>query len=155
MEESKMFCPICLEEDYEVLATALYRCNKCGHEFDYDDYEHEELRQRISSVCSALEATEEKPINCELENAMELHISGIYEEAQGLSEAEKPQVSVVFQDDTGIVWVGFKDNVLLDANGYVITDDGIIELDSLITTSLREILSWLEENYRIETLGRV
>lgn len=153
MIKTEIFCPSCLKVDYEVLATTLYRCNKCGEEFSYDDYEHEELRQKISSICSAMQATEEKPIRCDSENDMELHINGIYEEVQEISEAEKPQVVSVFHDQQCVVWVRFKDPVLIATDGSIITDDGLIELDALITVSLKQILEWLEKNLDIKALG--
>jgi hypothetical protein len=86
-------------------------------------------------------ANEDNPLLCILEDAMELHIEGIDESAQGLSEAEKPLVSNIFEDSTNVVWA---------------TIDGeIIEIDSLLTESLAEILEWLEENYDIQTHGRI
>lgn len=101
---NKTFCPHCGSESIEVWGTDRYECKECGEYFDYDNMEHEDLRQRISSVCSALFATEENPINCVREDVMELHIedNGGGEVAQGLSEFEKPQVESIFQDNEGL-----------------------------------------------------
>ena len=62
----------------------------------------------------------------------EIHIEGIDEEAQGLSEAEKPQVYKIYQDNEAIVWIDI--------------DHEDIELrDIVVISSLREILDWLED----------
>ena len=112
-----------------------YHCPNCEYDFSDEDVEHELLRQKVSSICSALEATEEHPIDCSNFD-MELHID-LDEVAQGLSEMEKPQLLSVFQDSEGIVWI------ITDFN------DEPIELDSILTDSIREILVYLEENLNV------
>lgn len=97
--------------------------------------EHELLRQKISAICSAVYATEEHPIDCSGFDT-ELHVD-LYEVAQGLSEMMKPQLLSVFQDSEGIVWIT--------------TDfsDEPIELDDILTDSIKEILMYLEENLNV------
>ena len=96
--------------------------------------EHEILRRKVSAICSAVYATEEHPIDCTGFD-MELHVD-LYEVSQGLRESEKPQVLSVFHDPECIVWIE--------------TDsDGIIELDDILTDSIREILMYLEENLNV------
>jgi hypothetical protein len=63
---------------------------------------------------------------------MELHID-IYEVSQGLSEMEKPMVKTIFADQEGIVWI------------TIDFEDEPIELDSILTDSIREILQWLKD----------
>ena len=93
--------------------------------------EHEILRRKVSAICSAVYATEEHPIDCSGFDE-ELHVD-LYEISQDLRESEKPQVLSVFHDPECIVWIK--------------TDsDGIIELDDILTDSIREILMYLEEN---------
>lgn len=116
--------------------TTSYHCSSCEHDFTDEDYRHEMLRKQVSAICSAFEADEKHPLSCVLEGTVELHVD-LFEVSQGLSEFEKPQVLSVFHDSEGIVWIN--------------TDsDDIIELDSILTDSIEEILNWLKENYRIE-----
>lgn len=122
--EEKSICPFCLSEDLKVLATDLYECKNCGMWFDSDDVEHEALRQKISALCSEVMATEENPIKCEV-------IIGD-DEAQGLSDSEKPLVTGVFHDYDAIVWV------------TVYGAEGPWELDGLSTSDLRNILEGIE-----------
>lgn len=140
----KTVCPFCwgrVETSMDKEDNAIYTCSGCNRVFNDDDFKHELLRQRISSICSVFMADEDNPLSCVLEDAMELHIEGVDEAAQGLSEAEKPLVSNIFEDSTNVVWA---------------TIDGeIIEIDSLLTESLEEILEWLEENYDVQTYGRI
>lgn len=140
----KTVCPFCwgrVETSRDKEDNAIYTCSECNRVFNDDDFKHELLRQRISSVCSAFMADENNPLSCILEDAMELHIEGVDEAAQGLREAEKPLVSNIFEDSTNVVWA---------------TIDGeIIEIDRLLTESLEEILEWLEENYDVQTYGRM
>jgi hypothetical protein len=46
---------------------------------------------------------------------------------------EKPMVKNIFQDEEGIVWL------------TIDFEDEPIELDSILTDSIREVLQWLEE----------
>lgn len=53
----------------------------------------------------------------------------------------KRVATCIFEDSTNVVWA---------------TIDGeLIEIDSLLTESLEEILEWLEENYDVQTYGRM
>jgi len=129
-------CPFCgcervvidHEDDYQYY----YHCPECEYDFSDEDAEHETLRQKVSAICSREHATEDNPINCVRDDAMELHIEGIDEAAQGLSESEKPMVTSILQDQEGIVWITVE---------YY---DEPIELDDILTDSIREILHWLE-----------
>ena len=96
---------------------------------------HERLRRKISSVCSALYATEESPIKCDGEEHIMLTIG--HDEAMGLSELELPQVTEIFHDHEAIVWV------------RILGEDEPIELDELPTSDLEDILKWLEEELHI------
>ena len=118
--------------DWECVGDDLYHCHECDREFTDDDAEREVLRQRISAICSANYTTEDRPINCASPDAMELHIDGIDEQAQGLCEALKPQVTAIYHDWEGIVWATI-DGKQVDISEITVTD------------SLREILKWLEE----------
>ena len=135
------YCPFCggtnslIEKDYS------YHCSTCNTDYSYEDIEHEILRQKISAVCSYFKATEENPLNCIQEDEMELHISGVDEVAQGLSESLKPLVENIFQDSEGIVWI---------------TVDGeVMELDSILTDSMAEIFEWLKDVYGLEPLNNL
>ena len=126
-------CPFCKEHDVIISNDGtFYHCNSCDCDFDEDGYEHELLRQQISCVCSGEDATEENPIDCTKDGAL-LTIGD--DEAQGLSDLDKPRVMGVFQDSEGIVWVNI---------------EGVNEpqeADMLSTSDLQNILDWLEENY--------
>jgi len=93
---------------------------------------HEELRQKVSSICSAFEATENSPIDCTKPEY--LHIDG-------LSKIGKSQILSVFQDYEGIVWITSD------------CADEPIELDYIPTDSIKEILDWLEKNLSIKAFG--
>lgn len=126
-------CPFCKEHKVVISNdNTFYHCNGCETDFTEDDVEHELLRQQISCVCSGEEATEEKPIDCTKDGTM-LIIGN--SEAQGLSELEKPQVTSVFQDYDGIVWVN------------IYGSNEPIEVDDLDTLDLQNILDYLQENY--------
>lgn len=132
-------CPFCgaAVKTYEDENQMYYHCSECDMHFSDEDAEHEILRQKVSSICSTFEATEEHPIDCTKPEYSELHIEGFNEPAQGLSEAEKPQVLTIFQDPEGIVW--FTSNFTEEP----------VELDSILTDSIREILMYLEENLNV------
>ena len=129
-------CPFCGADGKNVLhyksKKGFYVCNECGSIFNEEDIEHELLRQKVSAICSREYATEDNPIVCDDDNHMELHID-LYEVSQGLSEMEKPMVKNIFQDEEGIVWL------------TIDFEDEPIELDSILTDSIREVLQWLEE----------
>lgn len=96
------------------------------------ELEHERLRQMISCVCSGEYATEENPLDCTKNNTM-LTIGE--DEAQGLSSLEQPQVTSVFQDQEGIVWV----------NIYGCNEP--METDDLTNNDLKCIVDYLTENF--------
>ena len=132
-------CPFCgaekAVETHEDEYQRYYHCPECDRHFSDEDAEHEILRRKVSAICSAVYATEKHPIDCSRFD-MELHID-IHEVSQGLSEVEKPQVLTIFQDTEGIVWI------------TIDFMDEPIELDSILTDSIREILQYLEENLNV------
>lgn len=119
-------CPFCGGVHCIVETSEGYHCTTCEYDFSEDDLQHELLRKKISCVCSGENATEENPIKCDV------IIDG--DEAQGLSELEKPQVTSVFQDHDGIVWVN------------IYGSNEPIEADMLSTLDLQNILDYLQEN---------
>lgn len=127
----KMTCPFCGEDHCIVETKNGYHCTSCEYDFTDDDLEHEELRKKISCVCSAHYASEEKPIDCT--KGFLLTIGD--DEAMGLSELEKPQVSSIFHDNEGVVWI------------KMVGEEEPKEVDSLTTSDLKAILTWLEEDW--------
>lgn len=119
-------CPFCGGVHCIVETSEGYHCTTCEYDFSEDDLQHKLLRKKISCVCSGENATEENPIKCDV------IIGG--DEAQGLSELEKPQVTSVFQDHDGIVWVN------------IYGSNEPIEADMLSTLDLQNILDYLQEN---------
>lgn len=92
---------------------------------------HETLRRKISAICSQYFATEENPIICNKGNSM-LTIG--HNEAMGLSELELPQVTQIFQDQEGILWL------------KLYGENEPREVDDLSVSDLKDILEWMEEN---------
>lgn len=90
----------------------------------------EMLRRKISAICSQYFAAEINPFVCDKGNSI-LTIG--HDEAMGLSELELPQVTEIFQDYEGIVWV------------RLMYEDNPRELDDLSTSDLQDILQWLNE----------
>lgn len=125
-------CPFCGGVHCIVETSEGYHCTTCEYDFSEDDLQHELLRKKISCVCSGEKATEEKPIDCTKDDTI-LIIGN--SEAQGLRELEKPQVTSVFQDYDGIVWVN------------IYGSNEPIEADDLDTLDLQNILDYLQENY--------
>ena len=139
MKETSV-CPVCGSKNWEYMGDEyepqVYHCHECDNWFGDADKEREELRQKISAICSAMHATEENPIVCN-----ELSIEGVTEAAQGLSESEKPQVMKVYHDHEAIVWVEIE---------YC---DEPIELSNItVKESLSQILRGLEEDCNIKAL---
>lgn len=93
---------------------------------------HETLRRKISAICSQYFATEENPIVCDKEGSMLLTIG--HDEAMGLSELELPQVTQIFQDREGILWL------------KLYGENEPREVDDLSVSDLKDILEWMEEN---------
>lgn len=126
------YCPFCGSDDlYDLIEEpgTIY-CAECGASLDKDTIEHEELRQKISCVCSGEYATEDNPIDCE-KGSMMLTIG--HAEAMGLSELQMPEVQKIFQDPEGIIWVRIRGEFEPR------------ELDTLDTSDLTDIVKWLEE----------
>ena len=123
-------CPFC--GGTALVLKRKYQCDECG-EFNEDELRHEELRKKISSACSGAYASEENPIDC-TKGSMMLVIGD--DEAMGLSELDKPQVTGIFHDPEAIVWVTI--------DGY----SEPMEVDSLSITDLEDIVNWLgDEGY--------
>lgn len=93
--------------------------------------EHETLRRKISAICSQYFASEINPIVCDKGNSM-LTIG--HDEAMGLSELELPQVTEIFQDYEGILWL------------KLYGENEPREIDDLSVSDLKDILEWMEEN---------
>ena len=93
---------------------------------------HETLRRKISAICSQYFATEENPIVCDKDGLMLLTIG--HDEAIGLSELELPQVTQIFQDHEGILWL------------KLYGENEPREIDDLSVSDLKDILEWMEEN---------
>ena len=144
MKETSV-CPYCGSKNWEHMGEEYephpYHCHECDTWFGECDEEREKMRHKISAICSAMQATEERPIVCDRDDAMELHIEGINEAAQGLSESEKPQVMKVYHDHEAIVWVEIE-----------YCDEPIELTDITVTDSLSQILHWLEEYCDIKAL---
>jgi hypothetical protein len=60
-----------------------------------------------------------------------------HDEAMGLSELELPQVTEIFHDNEGIVWV------------KILGEGEPRELDELSTSDLKDIFKWIEEELHI------
>lgn len=93
---------------------------------------HETLRRKISAICSQYFASEINPIVCDKEGSMLLTIG--HDEAMGLSELELPQVTQIFQDQEGILWL------------KLYGENEPREVDDLSVSDLKDILEWMEEN---------
>lgn len=131
----RIVCPFCGEE--ATVVRGKYKCKGCGYDHTDDEREREEIRQRISAICSRFNAVEDKPLSCD-----NISISGIDEPAQGLSDSLLPHVVNVFHCPEGIVWAtieGSKEPV---------------DLSEVTVTDSLELLLWhLEEKYNIQTSG--
>ena len=99
--KEKMICPFCGGENCVIQVDPGYHCTTCEYDFTDDDIRHEELRQKISCVCSSNYATENRPIDCTKGSMLTIGD----DEAMGLSELDKPQVTGIFHDPEGIVWI--------------------------------------------------
>ena len=97
-------CPFCGSENI-VKDGDHYVCqNKDCERYIYEDTPQlEDLRHKISAMISSVYGDEENPFVC-----AEPIVIG-EEEAQGLSEAEKPKVVSMFHDYEGIVWFNLED----------------------------------------------
>lgn len=126
----KMVCPFCGGENCVIQVDPGYHCTTCEYDFTDDDIRHEELRQKISCVCSGNYATEDRPIDCT--KGLMLTIGD--DEAMGLSELDKPQVTGIFHDPEGIVWI------------TMYGDPDPKEIDDLTTSDLAKILDWLGDS---------
>lgn len=100
-----------------------------------DKYETnpEILIKDIVRICKRQNASEKYPIL--FNNGVELHIQGFEEEAQGLSEFEKPQVLSIYIDSDDVVW--FTSDF----------SDSPVRLDEIIPNSIWDIFHRLIEDY--------
>lgn len=126
----KMVCPFCGDENCVIQVDPGYHCTTCEYDFTDDDIRHEELRQKISCVCSGNYATEDHPIDCTKGSMLTIGD----DEAMGLSELDKPQVTGIFHDPEGIVWI------------TMYGDPNPKEIDNLTTSDLAKILDWLGDS---------
>lgn len=125
-----MICPFCGGENCVIQVDPGYHCTTCEYDFTDDDIRHEELRQKISCVCSSNYATENRPIDCTKGSMLTIGD----DEAMGLSELDKPQVTGIFHDPEGIVWI------------TMYGDPDPKEIDDLTTSDLAKILDWLGDS---------
>lgn len=126
----KMVCPFCGGENCVIQVDPGYHCTTCEYDFTDDDIRHEELRQKISCACSGNYATEYHPIDCTKGSMLTIGD----DEAMGLSELDKPQVTGIFHDPEGIVWI------------TMYGDPDPKEIDDLTTSDLAKILDWLGDS---------
>lgn len=126
----KMICPFCGGENCVIQVDPGYHCTTCNYDFTDDDIRHEELRQKISCACSGNYATEDSPIDCTKGSMLTIGD----DEAMGLSELDKPQVTGIFHDPEGIVWI------------TMYGDPDPKEIDDLTTSDLAKILDWLGDS---------
>ena len=126
----KMVCPFCGGENCVIQVDPGYHCTTCEYDFTDDDIRHEELRQKISCICSGNYATENRPIDCTKGSMLTIGD----DEAMGLSELDKPQVTGIFHDPEGIVWI------------TMYGDPDPKEIDDLTTSDLAKILDWLGDS---------
>lgn len=126
----KMVCPFCGGENCVIQVDPGYHCTTCEYDFTDDDIRHEELRQKISCICSGNYATEDCPIDCTKGSMLTIGD----DEAMGLSELDKPQVTGIFHDPEGIVWI------------TMYGDPDPKEIDDLTTSDLAKILDWLGDS---------
>ena len=126
----KMVCPFCGGENCVIQVDPGYHCTTCEYDFTDDDIRHEELRQKISCACSGNYATEDRPIDCTKGSMLTIGD----DEAMGLSELDKPQVTGIFHDPEGIVWI------------TMYGDPDPKEIDDLTTSDLAKILDWLGDS---------
>lgn len=128
--KEKMICPFCGGENCVIQVDPGYHCTTCEYDFTDDDIRHEELRQKISCACSGNYATEDRPIDCTKGSMLTIGD----DEAMGLSELDKPQVTGIFHDPEGIVWI------------TMYGDPDPKEIDDLTTSDLAKILDWLGDS---------
>lgn len=123
-------CPFCGYDKVIELGGNTYECQNCEMQFTEQDAEFEDIRHKISAILTYNEATEEHPIDCT--KGVMLTIGS--EDAMGLSELEKPQVTKIYHDQECKVWVSI----------YGDKDD--TNFDDLTLTDAKDILAWLNEN---------
>lgn len=92
-------CPYCQSERIVYLfgLKPPYHCRDCGEYFDDDTVRWEELRHKMSWICSDVYATEEHPLA--LENVyLDLENKGL------IRPQDMCQITSVFMDYEGIIW---------------------------------------------------
>jgi len=129
VENRITICPFCGSDNiyYE---KGIAHCCDCMEILGQDEVLHEELRQKISCACSGECATEDNPIDCTKGSMLTIGD----DEAMGLSELDKPQVTGIFHDPEGIVWI------------TMYGDPDPKEIDDLTTSDLAKILDWLGDS---------
>ena len=123
-------CPFCGSTQVNDFGGNNYYCQDCEMQFTEQDVEFEDIRHKVSAILTYHEATEEKPLDCS--KGVMLTIGS--EDAQGLSELEKPQVTKIYHDPECIIWLGIEGT------------DKDIEFDDLTLTDAKDILAWMNEN---------
>lgn len=123
-------CPFCASEQVNE-SNGTYYCAECKREFTNNDVEFESIRHEVSAILFNEDATEGNPIGCD--NYNDYLVIGD-DEAQGISELEKPHITQIFQDCDGIIWVEIE-----GTSDYT-------EFDDLSLSDARIILTWLKEN---------
>lgn len=123
-------CPFCASEQI-IENNGTYYCAECEREFTKDDVEFEFIRHQVSAILFNEDATEKNPIECDNYNTF-LAIGD--DEAQGLSELQKPHIEQIFQDCEGIIWVKIEGTA------------DYTEFDDLSLSDARNILLWLKDN---------
>lgn len=123
-------CPFCASEQV-IENNGTYYCAECEREFTKDDVEFEFIRHQVSAILFNEDATEKNPIECDNYNTF-LAIGD--DEAQGLSELQKPHIEQIFQDCEGIIWVKIEGTA------------DYTEFDDLSLSDARNILLWFKDN---------
>ena len=123
-------CPFCASEQVNE-SNGTYYCAECEREFTNDDVEFESIRHEVSAILFNEDATEGNPIGCD--NYNDYLVIGD-DEAQGISELEKPHITQIFQDCDGIIWFEIE-----GTSDYT-------EFDDLSLSDAMIILTWLKEN---------
>lgn len=123
-------CPFCASEQI-IENNGTYYCAECEREFTNDDVEFESILHQVSAILFNEDATEGNPIGCD--NYNDYLVIGD-DEAQCISELEKPHITQIFQDCEGIIWVEIE-----GTSDYT-------EFGDLSLSDARNILLWLKDN---------
>lgn len=124
-------CPFCGSKQVARCNDEVYYCGECNRAFTEEELEFEQVRQNVSAILSGMYVTEVNYINCTRYGDL-LTIGD--DEAQGLSELEKPTITRIYQDQECIIWV------------KIDGDFGDTEFDDLSLTDAQAVLEWLQNN---------